>query len=173
MGTITTSIQRNSRIAIVDFTILVIVYLIPSLSHLLGFPLYLLDPMRCMVLGSLLFLGNKKNSFLLAITLPLFSFILSGHPIVIKNALIAIELVTNLTLFFLFVSKHLNEGISMFLSIVLSKFLYYGLKYMCIISGLLSVELLSTSLVLQFIVAIVISFAFYLWYKKRKDLLCL
>lgn len=53
--------KTNVGIILTDIILLTVIYFLPTISHLIGFPLYLLDPMRIVVLGSLLILGNKKT----------------------------------------------------------------------------------------------------------------
>lgn len=156
------------KIVLLDLIFLLLIYFLPTLSHLIGFPLYLLDPMRIVVLSSLLLLGNNKNAYILALTIPLFSFIISGHPVFPKNLLISIELVTNL-IFFVLINKRIsNTFISMFSSIVISKLFYYVLKYVIVLYGILEMEIISTSLLIQLIVALSISILFSIFYSKNK-----
>lgn len=159
---------KTKKIIILDILLLSIIYFIPTLSHLIGFPLYLLGPMRIVVLSSLLILGNKKNAYILAFTIPLFSFMVSGHPVFPKNLLITIELIANL---FLFLTINKNVGytfISMFLSIILSKLFYYGLKYLIVLLGLLEMDIVSTPILIQLVVALSISILFSIFYSKNK-----
>ena len=158
---------KTKTIIVLDILLLSTIYFLPTFSHLIGFPLYLLDPMRIVVLGSLLLLGNRKNAYFLAFTIPLFSFIVSGHPVFPKNLLISIELVTNL-IFFVLINKRIsNTFISMFSSIVISKLIYYGLKYLFVIFGFLEMEIISTSLLIQLAVALSISILFSIFYSKK------
>ena len=156
------------KIVLLDLILLLLIYFLPTLSHLIGFPLYLLDPMRIVVLSSLLLLGNKKNAYILALTIPLFSFMFSGHPIFPKNILISIELITNIFVFFSLRSKINNTFISIFFSIVISKLIYYGLKYLFVIFGILEMEIISTSLLIQLSVALLISILFSIFHSKDK-----
>lgn len=160
-------ISKSIRIIVLDIILLSFIYFLPTFSHLIGFPLYLLDPMRIVVLGSLLLLGNKKNAYILALTIPLFSFMFSGHPIFPKNILISIELITNIFVFFSLRSKINNTFISIFFSIVISKLIYYGLKYLFVIFGILEMEVISTSLIIQLLVALSISILFSIFYSKK------
>jgi len=155
------------RCAIVDILILTSVYFLPTLSHIVGLPLYLLDPMRLVVLSSLLLLKYKRNAYLLALTIPLFSFLVSGHPVLLKSMLISIELIANIFFFTLLIKKTKMCFLSMFLSILCSKIAYYVLKYGFIAIGLLNIEIISTSLLLQLFIALFISILFTLFYKRK------
>lgn len=159
---------KSTIIIVLDILLLSTIYFLPTFSHLIGFPLYLLDPMRIVVLGSLLLLGNKKNAYILAFTIPLFSFIVSGHPVFPKNLLISIELITNLLIFFAINKRFGLTFISMFSSIVISKLIYYVLKYIIVLFGFLEMEIISTSLLIQLIVALSISILFSIFYSKNK-----
>lgn len=164
MTNVKTVIYKKETIA--DILIFTFIYFVPTLSHYFALPLYILDPMRLAVLGSLLILNNKKNAYFLALTLPLFSFMISGHPIAIKNLIISIELCANLFLFELLASKIESVSIGMFTSIFMSKIFYYLLKYGAITFGLMTTTLVDTSIVVQTVVAICISTLFAKYYKK-------
>ena len=122
-------IARNKAvgIGITDAAAMLLVFLVPALSHLTSVPFYLLDPMRMAVLGALLCTRNWKNSLALALALPIVSFALSGHPVFPKFLLISAELSVNV-LVFAWLSRKMNAGVSAFVSILLSKLFYYGLK---------------------------------------------
>ena len=165
----TLAISKTSLIYVCICDLLVALFIIamPILAHLFPIPLYILDPMRLAVFATLILMPNRKmNAIMMALLLPLLSYIISGHPIAVKNILIAIELVANVTLFQLLVSKFNHVGFSMFASILTSKLFYYGMKYVCLSIGLLSINIISTPLIIQIIVSIVISLVFAIWYKK-------
>ena len=143
------------KIYLLDFMAITFIYFLPALSHLTSLPLYLIDPMRIAVLFCLIH-TNRKNAFLIAITLPIFSLIVSSHPAVFKTILIAAELVINLFLFY-FLIKKMNVFFAMFLSIMFSKILYYSGKYLFLQMGLVDGKLISTSLIIQLVVMIGLS----------------
>ena len=123
-------------------------YFLPAASHALGFPLYLLEPMRFVIVISFLML-DTKGAYFLAATMPLFSFIVTGHPFFPKLIIITIELVS-----FVFFYYHIRKRIAtpfwaIITSMIVSKFLYYGLKYVLILALLLNSELISTPLFIQ------------------------
>jgi hypothetical protein len=64
---------KKYKTAILDVTALLIIYLTPAISHLFSFPVYLLEPMRIMLILAVVH-TSRKNAYLLALTLPLFSF---------------------------------------------------------------------------------------------------
>lgn len=117
---------------VIDLAALTFILLTPSLVHLFNLPVYMLEPMRLMVILSLAH-STKKNTYLLALTLPVFSFIVSGHPEALKMLIITAELVLNVFLFYLLASKIRNFFLSGVLSIVLSKVFCY-LAYLVVFS---------------------------------------
>jgi len=144
-----------SKTLLIDFLSIAFIYFLPALSHLTALPLYLIDPMRIAVLFCLIH-TNRKNAFLIAVTIPIFSLIVSTHPAIFKSVLITIELLANLVLFYFFIEK-LNTFLAMFLSIVLSKLIYYSGKYIFLQLEIIDGDLVSTSLIIQWVVALGLS----------------
>lgn len=157
-----------ARLITWDIVILVAIYCVPTFSHLLSFPLYVIDPMRLAVLGSYLFLRNKNNAYALAMTLPLFSYLVAGHPIAVKNTIIAIELVTNILILDCFIKRTNKVLLATFVSILLSKVVYYVLKGLAVSFGLLNTTLVDTSVWIQLMVGVGISVLFSIVYKNRE-----
>ena len=93
--------RTNLRSIIFDLFALTFIYLVPTFSHLLSFPLYYIEPMRLMLIIALVH-TTKRNAYLIAFSLPLFSYIISGHPLALKTGLISLELLLNVWLFFKF-----------------------------------------------------------------------
>lgn len=152
----------------IDLLLISFIYFLPALSHLVAFPVYYLDPMRIALVITLAH-TSKRNSFLIAFTLPLFSFLISSHPQIIKSVLISSELLVNLGLFFLISSKIKNIFVSMFTSIVLSKIIYYAAKYFLINASLINDSLISTPIYFQLAVIILLSI-YLLIVNKRSNL---
>jgi hypothetical protein len=189
------SVTRKAvGIGLTDAVALLFVYLVPTLSHLTSLPFYMIDPMRVAVLGALLVSKDWKNGLVLALSLPLFSFAVSGHPVFPKCLLIAAELSVNVLLFVWlsrifvrsaspssFTSSPENGsaakapgsaavvGVAAFVSILLSKALYYGLKALVLSAGLMQTELISTALLVQLAVALLISVGFAIWWKGDNE----
>jgi hypothetical protein len=134
MDTKIASLSRNDllKALLIDFAALAFILVTPSLAHLFSFPVYMLEPMRLMMILSLAH-STKKNSYLLALALPLFSFLVSGHPEPVKMMIITAELVLNVYLFYLLAARVRNIFLSGFLSILLSKLLCY-LAYLVVFS---------------------------------------
>lgn len=161
-------ISSTSGTVVFDFAVLTFIYLIPSISHLLAFPLYYLDPMRFVLIFSLLH-TSKRNTFIIALTLPLFSFLISSHPSIIKAGLLSTELLLNVILFFVLFSKTNSRVISLAFSILISKIIYYLLKYIAIESGVLADSLFSTPLYYQAIVILIISLYAFIFEKVKSS----
>ena len=146
---------------------LVLVYLTPVLSHLFAIPLYYLEPMRIIVILSLVYTG-RFNSYILALTLPAFSYLVSGHPLFYKAGLMTGELLLNILIFDLLSNKMKNIFLITFLSIILSKMIYYSTKYIFISYGLLSGSFVATPLIIQLLLSIILGlYVFYIFYKQK------
>jgi hypothetical protein len=111
---------------LLDAAALGFIALMPAASHLTGIPFYFLEPMRVMLALSLIF-TSRSNSFLIAVSLPLFSFLVSGHPFPLKMGIIMAELLLNAWIFTFLYQKYNRVFFSMFSAIILSKvFCYLG-----------------------------------------------
>ena len=85
-------LKSNYRYIIVDLLIFLILFLLPSIAHLFPFPIYLIEPMRIAVFIGYLLTKNTYNVAFLAFTIPLFSYLTTGHPLFFKALLISIIL---------------------------------------------------------------------------------
>ena len=161
------SIQKIKNI-VFDLIALLAIYLVPAVSHLLRFPVYYLEPMRIMLILAIVH-TSRKNAYLIALTLPLFSMLISAHPSLVKTSLITGELLLNVWLFFLLSEKLSNKTLSIFLSIIASKIFYYLVKFLLITSVLLNGDLISTPMYIQIIMLFILSGYIYLTsYYRRK-----
>lgn len=149
------------KLVLWDAVLIGVLYLVPTLSHISNIPLYRFEPMRCVLLLNLLITGNIKNSYVMAVTLPLFSFIVGGHPVFIKMILMAIELSVNIYIFELLSKRMKKRTVEvMFIAIIASKMLYYLLKYFVIIWGILDIPFIATDLFIQLVVSLILSLLF-------------
>lgn len=146
-----------SRSFVTDIVLLMVIYFIPTISHFVAFPLYMLEPMRVVLFASIILSYSKANSYFLAITIPLFSYFVGGHPEFVKSLIIALELVVNVVVFWLLFKKGLNLFLVSFGSILFAKVIYYVVKAIVLEVGLLKMEFLSTSVLIQLLIAVVIS----------------
>lgn len=158
--------KKNIKDILFDLAAFAFITLTPALSHISTVPVYLLEPMRIVLLLSLVH-TSKRNTYLLTIALPLFSFLISSHPSFFKAALISSELALNIFLFF-YLSKTLNNYFGAALvSIIASKIFYYVVKFGMLQTGLLGGELTASPIWLQVILSLV--FAGYVgWFFKKK-----
>ena len=160
-------IKKNIPAILLDILAVSFIYFVPTISHLLSFPLYLIEPMRIMVVLALIF-THRYNAIILAATLPFVSFIFSGHPIFIKSALISAELVINVLLFYA-LAKRIYPTIALFTSIWVSKIIYYGLKYLTILWMFPDDRLVSTPLYIQLFTSLGLSvFLFIMFYLRGR-----
>ena len=157
-------LDAKSSIALIltDVTAVLLILFIPALSHILPFPVYYMDPMRLVLFGAYFVNRNRWNAYALAMALPIFSMLYSGHPIPIKAVLISFELLLNMILLTVFLRKGTQVFLAVFASIFLSKMAYYFAKYIFIQFTLLSGNLFSTNLITQLLIALGLSGVFYL-----------
>ncbi len=142
--------------SIFDILAVTMIYFVPAISHLFALPIYFIEPMRLMVILALVHTSNK-NAYILAASLPIFSFLISAHPVLPKVMLITGELLFNVWLFFYLTEKFKNKFASMVLSITISKIAYYVVKFGLISFVLLEGSLISTPIIIQIITMLVFS----------------
>lgn len=169
MSSINLSINRKEALiaSLLNVSALAFIYFTPALSHILSLPIYLIEPMRLMLILALVH-TNKRNAYLLAFTLPLFSFLVSGHPVFAKMLLISFELALNVFLFYYISKRTPNVLFAALGSILLSKAAYYLVKFGLLQMLLLNGNLVSTPLFIQLITTLVFSFYCYLLLRGRK-----
>ena len=160
------NILQLRQIVVLDVLAVVLMYVLPTITHIIAIPMYKLEPMRCVLLINMLCLRNKSNAYLMALTLPFFSFIFASHPVLLKAILMSAELTVNVFLFVLLSEKKFNTFLAMCFAILMSKILYYVLKFCCIEVGWLSTDIVDTSIIIQIIVSIVLSLGFVNYSKK-------
>ncbi|MBK6346396.1 MAG: hypothetical protein IPN08_07655 [Bacteroidales bacterium] len=153
---------------VINSAAILLIYFTPALSHLLNFPLYLIEPMRLMLILAMVH-SNRSNAYLLAITLPLFSFAVSGHPVFFKMLLITTELTLNVWLFFLLSHKIKSIFTAMLLSVILSKIAYYSLKAGLISFAVIGPGLFSTPVLIQIITTLIFSTYTFLILGKKSN----
>ena len=161
-------VDSRVRTIIIDLMALLSIYLVPAISHFLSFPVYYLEPMRIMLILAIAH-TSRKNAYLIALTLPLFSFLISAHPSLIKTSLITSELLLNVWLFFFLSEKLSNKMFSMLVAIIISKLVYYFVKFLFIQSALISGSLISTPIYIQLMMMVLLSTYIFLINKKKKD----
>lgn len=166
MKTISLNITRQSAGTIaLDLVALAIVYFAPAFAHLASLPVYMIEPMRLMLILSAVH-TNRKNTLLLALTLPLFSYIVSAHPAFIKMLIITGEMVLNTVLFFFLAGRLKNLFSSMFFSILLSKVFCYLMYLLLFPIGFFIAEAEPFFLGIQLLTATLFSLYVFVFYKK-------
>ena len=158
--------NRKFQIALMDIIAIAFIYLVPTISHMLSFPLYLIEPMRIMLILALVH-TRRENAYFLALTLPFISYIFSGHPVLIKTFLISAELLVNVFFFYLVLKLVEKKFIAALTSIIFAKSFYYGNKILLISLGVFSGELISTPVWLQIIMTLLLSGYIFIFFKKE------
>lgn len=106
---------------------------------------------------------------MLALALPMFSFLISSHPVFLKAMLISIELLINVFLYYSLVRNKMADYLAIVISVVTSKFIYYGFKYLLIHFTLLKSGLISTPIYIQVFTTLAFGiYAYYFWLRKSK-----
>jgi hypothetical protein len=158
--------KLNLKAIAIDVFALAFIYFVPTISHLLNLPVYLIEPMRIMLILAIAH-STKRNAYIIALSLPLFSYVISMHPNFYKMMLITAELVFNVWLFYFFVNKMGNKFTSMLLSIIVSKVFYYAVKFLLISLLVLDTGLISTPIYLQLTTTFVFSGYIYLMLRNK------
>lgn len=163
---ISLNLNQKAAYLLFDLAAIAFIYFIPALSHLLSFPLYLIEPMRLVLILALVH-THKSNALILAATLPFFTFLVSGHPVLPKAMIISGELVINVLLFYLFLQFAGNKLAAILGSIILAKAIYYGMKFLLIHWAVLDSGLVSTSLWIQLTTTLVFSVYLALFFGRK------
>ena len=168
MENILTSFRLNSKTKTlaIDFFALLAIYFVPVLSHLTALPIYFIEPMRIMLILALAH-TTKRNSYLIALTLPVFSFLVSAHPSLVKSLLMSFELGLNIWLFYFIAKRVSNNFVSMFASIAASKIFFYGVKFTLVGLALWSSSLVTIPILMQLVMTIILSV--YIYFALRKN----
>jgi hypothetical protein len=151
---------------ILDILAVLFIIFLGDISKFIGYPLYILDPMRMMVILAIAF-TPRWNGWLLAILLPFVSYYMGAHPHIIKTSLMAGELLINIWLFWLLYDKIKMSLLAILLSIMFSKSVYYLLKYVCLQQEWLSGDLISTPLNVQVVTTVAFSVFIFLVFLTR------
>ncbi|MFP4065120.1 MAG: hypothetical protein ACLFN2_02825 [Bacteroidales bacterium] len=159
------TIRSSIQAIIFDIFVLAFIYLVPTISHMLSIKLYLLEPMRLMLIFAMVH-TRRQNAYILALTLPFLSYFISAHPVLVKSLLIAIELSVMVFVFFRLAPRIHTLG-AIFASIWISKLLYYGMKYVAVMTVLPGESLVSTPLWLQLITSVAFSVYVYIMFKNH------
>ena len=154
--TLNTQGTSHLRIAITDIAALIFVGIVAAASHLFKIPIYYIEPMRVMLILALLF-SSRWNAYALAIVLPFFSFLVSGHPAPLKMVIIMVELLLNAWLFLLFYRYKKMAFLSTFGSIILSKIFCYAMYFVVFSVTFVKAEAETTFLIIQVLLMFMLS----------------
>jgi hypothetical protein len=144
--------RKTIKALIFNVSVFLFIFLVPAISHMLMLPVYYIDPMRIALILVLLH-TTKSNAYIIALTLPLFSFLLSGHPVLPKMLLITAELTLNVFLYFFLVNKIKSVPAAVLTSVIGSKVFYYLVKLVLINTAILSTGLVGIPVYMQVIMA--------------------
>ena len=159
--------HKSIHLIITDLMATLLILVLPAVSHVLPFPIYYLDPMRLVLFTAYFINHNHRNAYVLAIALPIFSMLYSGHPIPVKAALISFELLLNMILLKTLIKLGTNLFFAVFASILLSKVAYYLIKYILLQTSILEGKLFSTNLFTQVLIALGLSGLFYVFLRNK------
>ncbi len=152
------------KFLIINIVAVITIFLVPALSHLLFIPVYMIEPMRIMVILAIIHTG-RFNAYILALSLPMFSFIVTSHPEFYKMILITAELCLNVFLFYV-LGKKMNGLFAAISSILLSKIAYYVAKTFLLNIIFLQDSHITIPIYVQLIMTIILSI--YAWLMLRK-----
>lgn len=163
----TLAVSRRNYTIVFDLLAVALVYMLPAISHMLQYPLYLFDPMRVVLVIALVH-THRNNALILALTLPMISFLFSGHPVLLKVLLISGELTLNVVLFYQLYRFFQVKFTAILISILLSKIVYYLGKFLLIEFALLDMKLISTNLWFQVATMMLCSVYVALFFRKKE-----
>ena len=147
-------LHRHRSILLIDVVLLVALYLVPALSHATALPVYLLEPMRVALIVALLF-TNRANTYFIAVTIPLASVLVTGHPEPLKALLMCIEFSILVAAYGLLAQRfRIPAFAALAAAILCGKLVYYMMKAGALSAGWLSGSLVSTPVKFQVALAI-------------------
>ncbi len=152
--------KETLRAIAFDLLAVLFIYFIPAIAHMLKVPVYFIEPMRLALILAMLH-TTKRNAYVLAITLPVFSFLISAHPVFAKMLLITAELTLNVFLFYYLFNKMKSAPLAILTSIVLSKAFYYSIKFLIVNLAIASLGMVGIPILMQVLMALV--FTGYCW----------
>ena len=170
-GTLTDRYLHRILYIVCDIIGIGIILYIPIFSHLVALPLYMVDPIKIIVVLIYLF-SNKYNALFLSVILPTVSFTITGHPIFPKYIIIILE---NSMLLYLFdlnnVKTQFKKIIYLNISFIGVKVAYYIIKYAFIKFTLIQGSVIATPILYQTFPIIIINILFILnqWNHKGEE----
>ena len=161
------TLRTHRNVILIDILLLAALYLLPSFSHLTALPLYKLEPMRIALVVALLF-THRTNAYLIALTIPLASAWITGHPPPLKAVLMGIEFSILVATYAHLVRKdRMPVFVALAAGILLGKAVYYSMKYVALSAGWLGGSLITTPVQTQLILGLGTAVVFALVVHKR------
>ena len=151
------------RLALTDMALLGVACLVPSVSHLLALPLYMLNPMLALLLVGLLIGRDWRNAIVLAVLMPLVSCLVTGMPAAPKMVCMMAELATVATMFG-WLQRKWAVLPAVLTAVLAGKAVYYALKAVVIAPAVL----VGTAWWMQLGAVVLWCGLFTLVYKSRK-----
>ena len=151
------------RLALTDMALLGVACLVPSVSHLLALPLYMLNPMLALLLVGLLIGRDWRNALVLAVLMPLVSSLVTGMPAAPKMVCMMAELATVATMFG-WLQRKWAVLPAVLAAVLAGKAVYYALKAVVIAPAVL----VGTAWWMQLGAVVLWCGLFTLFYKSRK-----
>ncbi len=155
------------RGAIIDVFALAFVYAVPSLSHMLSLPIYYIEPMRLILILSIVHSG-RLNPYIIALTLPAFSFVTSAHPVLPKMLLISAELLLNAYIFGVLKRRTNHIFTAAVGSILASKAIYYAIKALLLDAAVINMDFFATPILVQIATTLIFGWYMARFYKFEK-----
>lgn len=156
-----TTVRPLTRTIALDAVLLTAACLIPAASHLLAFPLYMLNPMLALLLAAILMGRDWRNALLMAVLLPAVACLLTGMPAAPKMFCMMAELATVATLFG-WLQRKWAVLPAVLTAIVAGKAVYYALKALVLAPAVL----VGTQWTVQLLAVMLWAGVFTLLYKK-------
>lgn len=156
-----TTARPLTRTIALDAVLLTAACLLPAASHLLAFPLYMLNPMLALLLAAILLGRDWRNALLMAVLLPAVSCLLTGMPTAAKMLCMMAELATVAALFG-WLQRKWAVLPTVLTAIVAGKAVYYALKALLLAPAVL----VSTQWTVQLLAVLLWAGIFTLLYKK-------
>lgn len=155
--------NKLMRLALTDMALLGVACLVPSVSHLLALPLYMLNPMLALLLVGLLIGRDWRNALVLAVLMPLVSSLVTGMPAAPKMVCMMAELATVATMFG-WLQRKWAVLPAVLTAVLAGKAVYYALKAVVIAPAVL----VGTAWWMQLGAVVLWCGLFTLVYKSRK-----
>ena len=151
-----------ARTVVIDLSLLCVMCLVPTLSHVFTLPLYILNPMLMCLLAGVLLVDSRANAYILAVLMPVVSMLITGMPIPPKAMCMVVELASVVAVLHLLENK-VPHFIAVMSAVLAGKVVFYLFKALVLTPAVL----FETNIVVQIIVAVAIA-GVYAFVRKRQ-----